>query len=203
MMKFIPITYNTITDTKLHWYYFANYIRLNTTNQHCSFSKENKTKLIITYFGTNAAANTYNTLKISRQAWSAAGGNTYSSPYKIVDEPTAMMPHAVFDVVMLKINELPKKSRNPMWRLFSYVYFNDAHFNGEWQEPQEQMAINLTMSLAYVNRGLKKLIEWGFVERQGKYKFTGEDTFAYRHTIPDYLKVEKVFGSDVNYSIEY
>ena len=88
MMRFIPITYNTITNNKLHWYYFSNYMRFNTTNQYCSFSKENKSILIVTYFGENAAANTYNTLKISRQAWTAAGGNTYTSPYKIIDEPT-------------------------------------------------------------------------------------------------------------------
>lgn len=69
------------------------------------------------------------------------------------------MAPRVFDLVAEKLNELPVKSRNPLWRLYCYLYFNDAHYGGEFQRPQQQMAVDLGMSLKSVNAGLKTLIE--------------------------------------------
>lgn len=202
-MKFIPITHSILTQSSYHWYYFANYLRFNTTTQYISISTENKTKVILTHIGENAVSNTYHRLQISRQAFAAAGGMQFPLTWKIIDEPTALMPHHVFDEVMEKINSLVTKSRNPMWRLFSYVYFSDAYFGGEFQMPQEQMAIELTMSLSWLNRALKQLIAWGLIERKGKYKFTGEETFAYRHTIPEHLRCGDIFHQDVSFPYEY
>lgn len=202
-MKFIPITNSILTESNYHWYYFSSYIRFNTTTQYCSISKENKTIVVLTHIGEDAAPNTYHRLGVSRQAWRAAGGNSFPTVWKIIDEPVSMMPYATYDLVMTNINALPMKSRNPLWRLFCYVYYNDAYYNGEWQQPQEQMAIELKMSLPSVNRGLKQLIAWGVIERSGHYKFTGEDTFAYRHTIPNFLKCGDIFHDDVKYPHEY
>lgn len=202
-MKFIPITYSILTQDIYHWYYFANYIRYNTTSQYISFSTENKTKVVITYIGEDAATITYNKIGVSRQAFSAAGGSNFPKVIKIIDEPTTLMPVHVFDAVMMKINSLNMKSRNPMWRLFSYIYFNDAYYNKEFQMSQEQMAIELKMSLSWLNRALKQLIQWGLIVRLGKYKFTGEETFSYRHTIPEHLRCGDIFHTEEDFFIEY
>lgn len=76
------------------------------------------------------------------------------------------------------------------------MYFNDAYYNGEFQQPQEQMAISLKMSLNSVNKGLKKLIEWGLLRREGRYRFSGETSFAYRHRIPSELKCGDLFHEE-------
>ena len=46
------------------------------------------------------------------------------------------------------------------------------------------IAVELGTSAALVNRGLKQLMAAGLIERTGKYKFTGKETFAYGYTVP-------------------
>lgn len=195
MDKFIPISYSIIVDkTFVNLYYFHNYIRWNFNTQFVSFDGKNKRYLVATRLKqTNAARER---LCVSRQAWAAAGGNRYPEVWNVVDEPVAMMPFAVFDLAMEKLLTLPMKSRNPLWRLYCYMYFNDAHYGGEFQRAQEQMAIDLNMSLKSVNSGLKKLIDWGLLRREGRYRFSGETSFAYRHRIPSELKCEDLFHEE-------
>lgn len=60
----------------------------------------------------------------------------------------------------------------------------DGYYHGQFQYSQEQMAKELVMSVKSTNVMLRNLIEWGLVKRSGKFKFTGDKTFAYRHSIP-------------------
>lgn len=70
-------------------------------------------------------------------------------------------------------------------RLYCYIYFNDIFFFHHFQRSQEQMAIDLGMARSWLCNALNELIAAGFIERKGKYKFTGDQIFSYIHGIPD------------------
>ena len=115
------------------------------------------------------------------------------------EEPIALMPIEVFDLLMEKINTLPMKSREPMWKFYCYLYYNDAKYGGEYQQSQEQMAKELGMGRNLISRALNTFIGWGVLRREGRYCFSGEKSFAYKHTIPESLRCGKVFHETCEY----
>ena len=85
---------------------------------------------------------------------------------------------------MAFLEPMHPRSREPLCRLYCYIYFNDNHFNHAFQRPQYEMAAELGMDVVDINKGLQKLIAADLIVRKGKYKFAGEQTFAYYHSIP-------------------
>ena len=94
------------------------------------------------------------------------------------------MPMQTFEKVMKFIGTAPSKSREPLMRLYCYIYFQDAFFSHQFQRSQYDIAAELRMDLSDVNRRLQLLVNEGLIERSGKFRYAGEKVFAYYHHIP-------------------
>lgn len=149
-----------------------------------SYSNDGCIQLI--HYTKRDKVNTYKALGISRQTWWAQKGNTYPSTWVVDDEDfVAYLSFDVFDRLLSWLNTKTTKSREPYLRLYCYIYFNDAKYFHHFQRSQEQMAIDLGMARSWVSCALSELIFEGFIERRGKYKFSGDQIFSYIHSIPD------------------
>lgn len=194
MRKHLTLTYNLITKQQQYsnWnlYIFLNYLRRYLDYMHCSVDKDYGLGLtVVNQLQPVENINQFcASIGLSRSTWYDSHSSKLfpTKTWLINDEPAvAFLPLHTFDKVMGFLDTMAQKSREPYLRLYCYVFFQDAYYRHEFQGSQEQMAIDLGMSRPWLNRALQRLVDAGLIVRDGKYKFTGEQTFARKHSIPD------------------
>ena len=55
------------------------------------------------------------------------------------------------------------------------------------------------MSRNSISKGLNLFLDWGVLRREGHYCFSGEKSFAYKHSIPSELRCAKPFQESCEY----
>lgn len=185
-MKYLPLTLEMIINSN-NLYLTLCYLRRVIDRQVSNFSAASKTSMH--YLKVAAAKDLYEDIGVSRQTWSKIKHELPQPPlYNIVDQHVVQMPFEVWDIIEQKLSMESMNRRVSLLRVYCYMYFQDTFYHNEFQRPQDAIAIELHTSTNIVNRALQTFINWGWLVRKGRFKFTGKDTFAYRHVVSDYMK---------------
>ena len=191
MQRHLTLTSNLILRLGkyeyINTYLWLGYWRHNLDYLSFNVDKEfGDSQITVLNYAIKPKVNTYKALGISRQTWWEQKGNTFPTIWLVDDETfAAFLRFDVFDRLLEYLNTKSTKSREPYIRLYCYIYFFDALFFHHFQRSQREMAIELGMAESWLNKALNELVREGFIEKKGKYKFTGEQTFSYLYCIPD------------------
>lgn len=190
MDKFIIFNLDDITTHKTDFYLFIYYQYLYTTHQFFNFNSITKSLTLITYLMRDESYTVgADKVGVSRQVWTQSVKN-YPSILTIIDTPSAFLNHNLFNEMARKTADLGLKTKNFIWRIYGYLLFMDGRYGSKFQYSQEQMAKELDVSLKNLNKTLKQFVDWGWLEKKGKFKFSGEQTFSYIYQIPSRYKSE-------------
>lgn len=191
MKQHIPLTLNLITKQNeyrnFNTYLFANYIYHTLDYIDVDLDKgKYKDKTVVAYLNDFTINDVVAQAHTTRASWYRGGGSDFPQGKWISNNEMsiAFLPFRVFEKVMRFLEPMHPKSREPIFRLYCYIYFQDSFYYHQFQRPQYEMAAELGIDVVDINCNLQKLIDAGLILRSGKYKFAGEKTFAYYHSIP-------------------
>ena len=180
-MNYIPINSTILnahhTDC---WAYFC-YLRHSTTHTYCSFTPNSiRIKLTLAADGPSAEARRY--ADMGRTLWTEYKKNWETEQLLIIDTPTTMMPHHVFDMVYEKIITLPKRSRGTHLRLYLHMYYWCHRCDNDFGISIERLACELSSNTGLVCTMIQFFIDAGLLRRMGGY--SAFDGRSYRYFIP-------------------
>ena len=189
MDKFLIFNLTDINSHQKDFYIYLQYQFQLTSKQFLNFNSQTKSLTIITYINTNAKPMTAaaDEAGVSRQTWSSHIKG-YETILTIVDTPSSFLSHSLFQEMAVKMDGMSLLTKNALWRTYCYIYYMDGKFGGKFQYSQEQMAKELGTSIKYLNQAIRRFEEWGWLVKKGKFKFSGDNTFAYVYSIPQQYK---------------
>lgn len=203
MKKQLILTKSMILDSDCSLYLKLRVYRMFTTYQSIVLEKGDVPRSVVVNldaaaFNSMSGVAMSDVLGVSRQTW-AKYKQMLVKPklhYNSLDEHFTLMPFEVFDMFIVWLDTVAAtfNAKEALLRFYCYMYFHAGQFQGEYQQSQENIAIELGTSVKLINQRLKLLRDAGWLERRGTYKFTGDQTWCYKYAVPEHLRATEIFN---------
>lgn len=191
MHKFIPIKQKDYLLKDL--YYYSGYIRHLTKSQFSQADEEEKKITTLTYLSNSSQdlQRCGEKLGICYNSRKRHLGN-YPAIIKTIDEAVSLLPFDVYDKLIAEMDadEMNVLRKTYMLRVYFYYYWNCCCFGNHFQRSAEVIAADIGTNQTNLNNATKWLVTHNFLKKNGKYKFTGEQTFTYWYSIPEDCRIE-------------
>ena len=188
----IPITQTILNEHKNDLIYYLAYRRCYTTSQYIELTKSGDHQYKTFFKSPKQAApkEVLSILNVSRQTWDRWRPNPYPN-FEYSNDNFAPLSFDTFDAVwgaILTSNSgISAKSRNSYMLTFIYLFYNICYHRQRYICSITKMAADLDTNPSQIIKRLKWLMERGFIERNGKFKFSGEETYSYTYCLPHNL----------------
>ena len=203
MTKQLVLTKSMIINSPISLYIRLRFYRAFTTYQSCHINKDDEVKSVITYFD----AEKYSKMTqmqlgevcgVNRVTWAKHGkplAAAKSFKCTTLEENFTLMPFTVFDAFLEWLDGVAATyhAKEALLRFYCYMYFHAAFYQGQFQNSQTNIAIELGTTAKLVGQRLKLLRENGWLRRFGTYKFGGEMNWCYKYAIPEEHQAKDIF----------
>lgn len=202
MKRQLILTKSMILDSNCNLYLRLRFYRAFTSYQSCILEKGNNQRSVVTHldaaaFNSMSGVEISDAIGVNRQTWAKHKDAVMVSQlhHNSLDEHFTMMPFVVFDTFVSWLDTVAAtlNAKEALLKFYCYMYFHAGQFQGEYQQSQENIAIELGTTVKLVNKRLKQLRDAGWLERRGTYKFTGDQTWCYKYAVPEHLRATEIF----------
>ena len=181
-MNYLPINLNILnTHNADCWAYYC-YLYRTTTHTFMNFNN-NSITIKLTLRAEVPADREF--ADLCRSSWSKYHSTWEKQQLLIIDTPTTMMPHEVFEKLYEVIMRLSVRSRNSYFRLYMYMYYHCHNTLNDYGTTIERLAAELQTNHSLISSRIKYFIDAGLLRRMGK--FNPELGIPYRYFIPPEL----------------
>lgn len=170
MKKHLILTKSMILNNEVSLYLRLRFYRTFTSYQSCYLEKNPEQRSVLTYFDMKqleklSGAAIGSMLGVQARTWNKHK-EVLMQPQMVVnstDEHFTLMPFAVFDSFLLWLDSYAATfgAKEALLKFFCYMYFHAGQFQGEYQQSQENMAIELQTTTKLINKKLKILKDAG------------------------------------------
>ena len=170
MKKQLILTKSMILDSDCSLYLKLRVYRMFTTYQSIVLEKGDVPRSVVVNldaaaFNSMSGVAMSDVLGVSRQTW-AKYKQMLVKPklhYNSLDEHFTLMPFEVFDMFIVWLDTVAAtfNAKEALLRFYCYMYFHAGQFQGEYQQSQENIAIELGTSVKLINQRLKLLRDAG------------------------------------------